>query len=247
MQTAVVRLLMDDLGQGFDPGTQVYVVLKAALEERLLQFAKRYSAALSGSADLLDENQQLTQQGRLQCDLILDELNTQNPLPRPLITFLKAHQRFEDQLSGLNKQLNNGTPFESGSREHGALITLGTSLRAAQTKLKSSVNGDGEPIEYKLNDFTLECKEAIEVAENSPLKHHRGWWAKYIKPIIIGIGILCAALTGLIFLAPESVKNYARDGFWNISKDTKGMRIVSEFKNSADELAKGPENQSKLV
>jgi hypothetical protein len=250
MQNAISSQLLTesrsagDVGflQGFDSETPVYEAVKAQVIERLLMFASKYSEALANSSDLLDVESKLTAKGKAQCETILNEINAKNPLPAELVQLMQALKTIDTQLKKVKEQLNNGNPFEAGSQEHTALQTFHDHLDGALSSLKSK-----EPVEfpdgkrkYTINDFKIDCDTAVKEAENSALKHHRGWWATVLKPILIVVGVCCTL--GAVLLS-TSWRKSTYEGLYNISKETEGMKKITDFRGALKEIKDNPEHQ----
>lgn len=135
----------------------------------------------------------------------------------------------------INDQLCQGLPFAIGSEEHTALQCFYDKISIALCSLKSAEPvkfPDGIIRPYKLSDFRKDCDRAFVEAEESVLIHYPGWWANVFKPILIAVGICCTV--GLALLS-ETVRNYAYAGFFNISKETEGMKHITAVQASLDD------------
>jgi hypothetical protein len=240
LQTAVMSSLLAGNGtpngigyaQDFDPGTPVYEAVKTQIIQGLQKFGEKYGDVLTASSDLLDPNGKLTAKGKKYCAEIVNEINVLNPFPPDLIKFLKSYESFEQQMQTMLKQLNQGQPFEVGSKQHLALKSLYDSLNAARLNLTGNVATVSSPEgmrKYNIDDFHQDCDRAFKVAENSALKNETGWWARFFKPLLTCIGVLCSAFSALAF---PSVRN----AILNESNETPGMQKTRELKNALKDM-----------
>ncbi len=230
----------------FDAKTTVYEAVRVQVSERLSKFFEQYSEALATYPDLLIENvvvngeltPKLTPKGKEQCEAILMEINALHPLPDDLVIFLNANREFEQKLATLSEQISSGNPFKPDSEEHKALKTLHESLDKAHRHLKyadpvSLPNNGGSRI-YEFGDFRTECEKAFLVAEESALKHHRGWLDNILKPIIACVLIVCTLGAALVF---ESVEKTVRA---LIMSTTDAMKTVTAFKRTLRDIKSTP-------
>ncbi len=230
----------------FDAKTTVYKAVKVQVSERLSKFFKQYSEGLATYPDLLIKNVvengeltlKLTPKGKEQCEAILMEINALHPLPNDLVIFLNANRDFEQKLAVLSAQISSGNPFKLDSEEHKALKTLHESLDKAHWHLKDadsvSLPSNGGSRIYEFGDFKTECEKAFLVAEESALKHHRGWLDNILKPIIACVLILCTLGAAVIF---DFVEKYAEAGIMSI---TDGMKTVTAFKKAFRDIKATP-------
>lgn len=125
---------------------------------------------------------------------------------------LNVNKALQQNLTNMKQQLENEQPFKKESAEYHALSAFHGQLQEARTTVLSSNLSESDIARFKKN-----MSDAIAQAEQSNLRHHLGWWAEIIKPILIGIALLLTLFTALIIPVVRESTSHA---FWKPTIDS---------------------------
>lgn len=179
----------------FDSQTEVYGNLRDHVRKCLLKAGTLYS-------------QEKIRDPRL----VLQQVNQQIPLPKILVNILNVNKALEQNLINMKQQLESEQPFKKESAEYHALNAFHGQLQEARTTVLSSNLSEPDIARFKKT-----MSDAIAQAEQSDLRHHLGWWAEVIKPILICIALFLTLFTALIIPAVRESTSHA---FWKPAIDS---------------------------